>query len=97
MRSREAGSAPTQARKWGQTGDASGKQTQSGWSRLPGSLSPPANLSLVVRGKRLVLLAYARFWHPFRIQDASLVNPEHPLIELAKSDLSGFARGDQPQ
>ena len=23
-------------------------------------------------------------------QDASLVNPEHPLIELAKLDLSGF-------
>ena len=30
-----------------------------------------ANLSLVVQGKRLALLAYARFWHPSRMQSAA--------------------------
>ena len=30
-----------------------------------------ANLSAVVQGKRLALLAYTRFWHPSRMQSAA--------------------------
>jgi hypothetical protein len=30
-----------------------------------------ANLSVVVQGKRLALFAYARFWHPSRMQSSA--------------------------